>query len=197
LKPLKIIALFLLCSFCSAQTMQPFVLGSVGMVNNLGYRNPTIEAGGGIEVQLPHLFARGELVGGRAAKIETGDGESLTFDIGVYLHDGRFLFGGGNRFSQEWTSQFSKNANRPYIGAGFDDRKVRLLAEYLTPFLDAPNALQGPRALVQFFPAKHWRIDDVIGVYRYHDTRVPSGDYSQPPGYHFGSEYDFAVEFAF
>lgn len=154
----------------SARPMQPFVEGGAGVYANLGYHNPVVNGGAGIELEATHVFATAEASAIFDRKLDTGNGHSWQTDAGVYWRASRFLAGAGDRWTKLITSQYEKQGNRPYVGVGYEGTSVRILAQYVTPWFDVQNGLQGPRVSSELVASKHWHVVLIQGVYRYHDT---------------------------
>ena len=85
-----------------------FVVGRVGVLDNLGYTNPQIGIGGGIEMKSSQMLTTTQTFFSVAHKIETGDGSSKAFEVASYKTFNKFLIGAGTNFSQVTTSQWTK-----------------------------------------------------------------------------------------
>lgn len=199
----RLLALLILAGPCFGQNIntkafQPFVDGTFSLDENLGYKNPVIGFGGGFELNTTRFLVRTTADALWARKIDAGDGLGVTVDAGGYVRVQRTLFGAGDRYSREITSQYTKGTHRPWIGIGYDGANVRILDQYLLPFMDQQNALQGLRTTVLMKASQHFRVDIIEGVYHFRDTRVPGVDYGGVPRRsHFGVESGLGIEFLF
>jgi hypothetical protein len=179
------------------RTVQPFVTGIFGLLDNLGYRNPSPSGGAGIDIETGALYLTAELSEAWTRKIETGDGHSWSGDAAIYWRDGGLLLGAGTRYSSLTTSQWTKHSNRPLAGFGYEGRTYRLLCNYLTPLGDPQNRLQGPLMSGEFAASDHWRLRMTFGFYRYWDTRVPGVTYAAPAQAHTAAESDLGLKYEF
>ena len=174
-----------------------FVVGRVGVLDNLGYTNPQIGIGGGIEMKSSQMLTTTQTFFSVAHKIETGDGSSKAFEVASYKTFNKFLIGAGTNFSQVTTSQWTKRAWRPFAGIGYDGESNRIQARYLVPSYDIQNRLSGILVVYDYRVGRHWDMEYRWGIYRFQDTRVPGVFYAQPAEKHTGAETDIAVKYYF
>jgi hypothetical protein len=174
-----------------------FVVGRVGVLDNLGYANPQIGIGGGIEMKSSQMLTTTQAFFSVAHKIETGDGSSKAFEVASYKTFNKFLIGAGTNFSQLTTSQWTKHAWRPFAAFGYDGESNRIQARYLVPSYDTQNRLSGILLIYDYRPARHWGMEYRWGLYRFQDTRVPGIFYAQRAEKHTGAEIDIAVKYYF
>jgi hypothetical protein len=77
-------------------------------------------------------------------KIDTRDGITLTERAEGYARLAAWRLGAGVSHSQVWTSQYGKDATRPYIVGGYRDEDMDFALRYFLPYGDKRNGLTGP-----------------------------------------------------
>jgi len=188
--------LVVLLLFSAASQAQVFIAGGLAGYQNLGYRNPVAAAAAGIDIDRPRIFVTGRGEFARALKVETGDGWAVAVRTEAYARRGRLLIGAGNLWSREQTTQWTKAADRPSMGGGWDGDTVRFSIQYETPWLDPENRLQGPRAEWDLRAGKRWRVEIGYGMFTFLDTRVKGVDYGDAVRMrHLGAETAVGVKF--
>lgn len=175
--------------------IQPFVDGEAGVYDALGYKNPVVWGGGGVDVETNRVLILSSGHAELARKIETGDGYAYHFQGAAYARlgaGGRLLAGVGDGWSREITSQWSKSAQRPFIGGGYEGERVRIVLGYSLPMLDRQNGLQGVTGDVEFGVGRHFRVLLSDGLFEYHDTLGTTH-----PRTHLGAESFGGLKFVF
>jgi hypothetical protein len=96
----------------------------------------------------------------------------------------RWFLGGGYRWSQLATDNYTKGSNGPLIGGGYDfvlrecsecrrDFSMRITLDWVTAGNDWQNGSQGPQ-MTFTFPTprenRHWFFQERVSVYRFHET---------------------------
>jgi hypothetical protein len=163
---LAVAVLFLMsASTASAQNgaFAPYVnagISGTGSTGSVGLSNPNFRIGGGIESSSTHLlldlngqFDSANLSGLKGIASNVG-GYTGTFTGSAYFKLGGFLAGGGAFYSNQVVSgqtvigtikSISANRNqvRPFVGAGYQFSRDRILVDYVLPGKDtianAPN----------------------------------------------------------
>jgi len=174
-----------------------YVVGGVGVLDNLGYTNPLLEIGGGMELNTPQMFATSRFTFSISHKLETQDGHSRTAEMACYKKFASLMLGAGTKYSELTTSQWTKSSWRPFIGLGYEGESYRLQGRYVVPSFDPQNRLGGGLAVLDYRASRHIGTELRWGIYRFKDTRVPGVFYSQPPEKHFGAETDLAFKYFF
>lgn len=164
----------LLVSIASAQSV--YLGGGAGFSKQLGYKNPGYSVIGGIESSAyAPLFGTAEFKWNSANKIETGDGYSINGTAHAYWHPGSFLLGPGVSATRVFTSQWDKSAAHAEAGAGYwrPDSNFRFMADYIFPWGDPQNAVQGVDARYEIGAHSHLLFRADFQVLRYHVTFRP------------------------
>src|ERR1041385_4378996 len=86
--------------------LKGYVVGGVSVLENLGYTNPLLDIGGGVELNTFQIFAASQFRFSLSHKIETQDGHSRNAEMLSYKKLGGFLLGAGTKYSQLTTSQW-------------------------------------------------------------------------------------------
>lgn len=188
----------LIIAACVSQAQgQAFVTGAVTIYDQLGYKNPAVSGGIGYQHEGLHYYALAQGAIGAARKVETGDGWRGEAEGSGYLRLRAFLLGAGARWSRESTSQWSKSAVRPFVGAGITASAAHLRLDYLLPSFDAQNGLEGPRGTLEIKGGRKWSLVISEGFYSFHDTRVKGVDYGVPATRHWGAESGIGLRYYF
>ena len=177
--------------------LKGYVIGGVGVLDNLGYTNPLLDIGGGLELNTSQIFATSQFTFSLSHKLETQDGHSRNAEMASYKKFGGFLLGAGTKYSQLTTSQWAKSSWRPFVGLGYEGESYRLQGRYVVPSFDVQNRLGGALAVFDYRANRHIGTELRWGVYRFKDTRVPGVFYVQPAEKHYGAETDLAFKYFF
>lgn len=198
---MRIAIFLLLTSMAVAESkveLHPFLTVQAEALNNLGYTNPVLGLGGGIEIGNSHFLTESRVQGAIAHKLETKDGRSFTYEnVGFVRHNG-FLLGAGSKYSYVVTSQWSKGSHRPFAALGYDLQSFRLIARYMLPIFDVQNRLSGTQVRAEIKANRHLSAELTAGVYRFQDTRVSGVDYGNIPAQkHTGVETGLGLKYQF
>jgi hypothetical protein len=171
---------------------RPFVYSGLEL-NGAGYAPLAGTAGVGLRVDSLHLLANTEASYDNAHKSNDNDqpnpkGHDRGLDGSSYYRlSSGWYFGGGWRWSQLSTTNYTKSGSRPSFGGGRDyfhqacagedcatDFSMRLGIDYVLPGTDHTNALQGP--MISFYAPSptarghHVYVRETLGIYVCHDT---------------------------
>ena len=175
-----------------------FIIGGVGILDNLGYTNPLLIIGGGVELNSKQMLSTSQFTWSLSHKLETQDGHSRKLETAGYKRLGEhFLLGAGTKYSQLVTSQWSKSAWGPFVGTGYEGDNYRIQARYVVPSFDVQNRLSGVLGVFDYRANRHFGTETRWGIYRFKDTRVPGVFYALPAEKHTGAETDLAVKYFF
>jgi hypothetical protein len=177
--------------------LKGYVIGGADVLDNLGYTNPLLSLGGGLEMTSPQMFVTSQFTFSLSHKVETQDGHSRNAEMASYKKFGSFLLGAGTKYSQLTTSQWEKSSWRPFFGAGYEGESFRLQARYVVPAFDEQNRLGGALIVFDYRASRHFGTEMRWGVYRFKDTRVPGVFYAQPAEKHTGAETGLALKYFF
>lgn len=131
----------LLCAPLSAQTTFPLSL-SLGDFGEYGYESPYSDIGAGIEWRSRRVMADTSLAYSPTAKLDAGDGYSLSGRGVLLLRYRSLIFGGGISQTRVVTEKWQKTATRSHVTAGIDTDRWRIAITRNTPGADS-NALTG------------------------------------------------------
>jgi hypothetical protein len=175
-----------------------FVIGELGILDNLGYTNPLLGIGGGVELNSKQMLSTSQFTWSLSHKLETQDGHTEKIETANYTRLGQhFLFGAGTKYSQLVTSQWSKRVWSPFIGMGFEGEDYRIQARYVVPSFDVQNRLSGLLSVFDCRASRHFGTEIRWGIYRFKDTRVRGVFYASPAEKHTGAETDLALKYFF
>ena len=173
------------------------VIGGVSTMNNMGYTNPVLTVGGGVEVKSKQVLAITKFTFSLTHKLETKDGHSRNLELVSYKRIHNLLLGAGSNYSHLTTSQWEKSCWRPFIGVGYDGEENRIQVRYVTPSFDVQNRLGGVLTVFDYRGAGHWGTEIRAGIYRFKDTRVPGVYYAEAAGKHTGMETGLTIKYYF
>jgi hypothetical protein len=160
----------------------PFIFLGPSLVGN-GYQDLAAHFGSGFLLKSRQLVGDFEVSYMNAKKVNDGtvnnySGHERFLQGGLFVPWKRGVyFGGGARWSETATTNYTKKAWRPTLGIGQDyfteGFNTRWQVVYVTKGSDHSNALQGPE--VQFWlptPASrsHFVYRQTIGIYEFHTT---------------------------
>jgi hypothetical protein len=183
-------ALALLVSMRGDAQSTPFVSADAGASGG-GYNGPLLHFGAGYERNAPHYALRTEVLAGRAAKTETGDGAEIKFRAHAFFGSSRAKVGGGFARTYLRTSAWSKAASWPEIAALFTPHPMAsLLFRYSLPNLDRRNGVQGASVALRVPVQRRVRLRVDYGLYRFHATDNAAVRYSMLSA---GGGLEFAI----
>jgi hypothetical protein len=107
-----------------------------------------------------------------------------------WLFSGRTLAGFGWRWNELSTAKYTKRADRPQFGIGYDylhtpctacsrDFSMRILVNWITSGSDWRNGVHGPEISLSLPSPRekgHWSFQGRLGVYRFHQTVTDRGN---------------------
>jgi hypothetical protein len=160
-----------------------------------GYGALAYRVEGGLNVEATHVVFRALAAYDNGHKVNDGDqpnpkGHDRYLESALYFRPARpgwtrmFYFGGGYRWSQLSTTNYTKGGSRYEIGGGYDwflrpceaclrDLSMRFSLDWVTAGTDWQNGSHGPN-LKLTWPSprekRHWFYRQQIGVYRFHET---------------------------
>lgn len=160
-----------------------------------GYAVFAYRVEGGLNMEATHVVFRALAAYDNGHKIDDGDqpnpkGHDRYLESGLYFrpaHPGwtrMFYFGGGYRWSQLSTTNYTKGGSRYQIGGGYDlfvrsceacrrDLSMRINLDWVTAGSDWQNGSHGPNVTFTW-PSprekRHWFYRQELGVYRFHQS---------------------------
>lgn len=160
---------------------------SIGDFSKLGYKNPYLAFGGGVEVWNKHFLFRAGGDFSPSPKFVTSDGYSISFNgQGLYRHgflssdqNSFFYLGGGGRYGVTKTSEYSKGNVRPMATFGleknFPKEKYAIRGFFSRIFdgTDKINRLNGYTVKFEWDLRSHFRYSMEYGHYRFHQSFNP------------------------
>ena len=157
-----VVALFLVFllfarSAAAQQVTLPLSL-SIGDFGSYGYESPYSEIGAGIEWRSRRVMIETSASYSPTAKLDAGDGYSLSGRGAVLVRPYRVLtIGGGYSVTQIRNSKWSKSAQRPFVTVGLDNGQWRFAVTRELRGHD-PNSLEGWSVLGRLHISKNVRI---------------------------------------
>ena len=160
-----------------------------------GYAPFAIRVEGGLNVESTHLSSQAGAAFDNGRQVNDGDqpnpkGHDCYLDAAIYFRPAwrplpsQAFFGFGWRWSQLWTTNYTKSANRPQIGGGYDflhpscsdcgrDFSMRIAIDWVMAGNDWQNGSHGSDITISL-PSpreqRHWFWQERVGIYRFHKT---------------------------
>jgi hypothetical protein len=152
-----------------------YVGGGTGFTKGLGYENPDANLTAGVEISPSSFFGSAEFSIASERKIETGNGWSINGTAHGYWHPKSFLLGPGLSVTHLYTSQWDKGATHAEFGAGYwkPHSNFRFMADYVMPWGDPQNALQGITTRFEIGASSRLMFRASYSFYDYHVTLRP------------------------
>jgi len=152
-----------------------------------GYRTLALRLEAGLEVESAHSVMRGIAAYDNGRQVNDNDqpnpkGHDRFLNSGVYFRANRLFsgqaFGGfGLRWSQLSTTNYTKTANRPQFGGGYDfisrSYSMRIMVNRVMAGNDWQNGSHGPEFSISMPSPRerhHWFYHQTLGIYRCHET---------------------------
>ncbi len=163
-----------LLSCAAFAQMDIYAGGGIGELRGLGYKNPTLDSVGGVELETQHLLIWNENRIEWARKIIPGNG----FDFGTKLEGytkikSGMLLGAAATWTKDWTSQFSKSAWHPDAMTGYQFHTARVEGGYIFSNGDPQNAVHGADIAFEIWQSRISLRTD-LQILRYHPSLEPS-----------------------
>ncbi len=140
---------------------------------------------------------------------------AIYFRPPIAFLSGHWFIGGGFRWSQLSTTNYTKDGSRPQFGGGYDlatracpgcrrEFSMRIALDWITAGSDWENGSHGPQiafSIPSLREQRHWFWQQRLGIYRFHDTVTDRGNLSltreEQSQKHFDSFLDFGIIYRF
>jgi len=162
----------------------PYVTAGVGVQGGafdyVTKTNPNFAFGGGIESSTKHFLLDANAVYNTANNVVTNNGYTVNAQASGYLKLGHILAGAGVNESianlspttyQKLLVASTYQGFHPYVGAGYQTTKYRVIASYLLPGKDATPGERIGNVNGEVFASKHLRLTGGVSL----DSTVPTG----------------------
>ncbi len=186
--------------FLAHLTPHPYVYIGPSFMGG-GYAPVAVRAEVGLNMESAHLVSKVHAGYDNGHQVNDADqpnpkGHDRYLGAALYFLPGRLIlpshafFGAGWRWSQLSTSNYTKTANRPQIGGGYDftrcsapactgDFSMRVIVDWVLAGNDWQNGSHGPDIAI-IFPSpiekRHWFWQENVAVYRFHATVTDRGN---------------------
>ena len=158
-----VLALLAGTAFAQNGAFAPYVTGTV--TSAPGNNNPSFNVGGGVESSTNHfLFDVNGMFNTANSSVGAGYTGTIT-GSGYYKAFSHILIGGGasvvvntNGFTAKNFVNTARQSANPFVGGGFQVKKLRLIATYQLPGKDALPDQRTVKLQSEYFASKHFRV---------------------------------------
>jgi len=180
--------------FMTKLTPHPYIFVGPSLMGG-GYAPVAYRVEGGLNVESTRYLMSVSAAYDNGHQVNDGDqpnpkGHDRYLDSAIYFRPaqrpfyGKVFVGFGWRWNQLSTTNYSKTANRPQIGGGFDiashpcsgcrrDFSMRVAVDWVMSGHDWQNGSHGPDITISL-PSprerRHWFYQERLGIYRFHAT---------------------------
>jgi hypothetical protein len=204
----------------------PYLSVGPSFKGGLGYAEFAYRAEAGLNLEGTHLVFRALGAYDNGRKVNDNDqpnpkGHDRYLESAIYFRPARrgwsrqLYFGGGFRWNQLSTTNYTKGGSRYELGGGYDwfqriceacrrDFSMRVTVDWITAGTDWQNGSHGPN-MIFTMPSprekRHWFWRESVGMYRFHTSITEPGNVSltrqQLAARSYGGVVDTAVLYRF
>jgi hypothetical protein len=170
--------------------VKPFATASFELLSNMGYKNPSLGGGTGVEIRKGRFLTINSADMSWARKQLTTGGYSNHFSNDTFVQLRNFLLGGGMSWARQSTDQWSKASVHPALSGGFYCYGTRLIGDFYFAGTDEQNATHGAELSWEIPIKRSLSAVEEFGFWRSHAT----GDLGGPT--HWGSTFRLSLKIA-